>query len=198
MKRQTESSKTKLNIALMVCFDILLIVITVLLRIMYEKHGNPLMLTAFITMMTISYHFIMRIIVGQSVTVRYRNRDFNLNSFILRLRDFEPALYRKLRVRKWKKYAITAKPEQFDIKALTPDELIHNVAQAETVHWINVVLSFFPLVLIIPYGAAWVFIITSLGAALIDFRYVIIQRFNRPQMMKYKRFKERRNRRVGK
>ena len=69
------------------------------------------------------------------------------------------------------------------------DELLHNVAQAELVHRIIMVLSFGPLLLIIPYGVPMVFVVTSIVAALIDLQFVIIQRYNRPRVMKLLKMK---------
>ena len=71
-----------------------------------------------------------------------------------------------------------------DLRENSMDELLHNVAQAELVHRIIMVLSFGPLLLIIPYGVPSVFIVTSIVAALIDLQFVIIQRYNRPRVIK--------------
>ena len=86
---------------------------------------------------------------------------------------------------------ITAKPEQFDIRHISMEMLLHNVAQVELVHRIIMVLSFVPLVLIIPYGVPWVFILTSVFACLIDLQFVMMQRYNRPRII---RLMERQNR----
>ena len=45
-------------------------------------------------------------------------------------------------------------------------------------------LSFVPLVLIIPYGVPAVFILTSVFACLIDLQFVMIQRYNRPRVIR--------------
>ena len=86
---------------------------------------------------------------------------------------------------------ITAKPEQFDIRHISMEMLLHNVAQAELVHRIIMVLSFVPLILIIPYGVPLVFILTSVFACLIDLQFVMMQRYNRPRII---RLMERQNR----
>ena len=79
---------------------------------------------------------------------------------------------------------ITAKPEQFDLSTNSMEVLLHNMAQAELVHRIIMVLSFVPVLFIIPYGAPAIFITTSLVASLIDLLFVIMQRYNRPRVMK--------------
>ena len=178
------SRKTSRNMALMICIDIFMVVMTLFFVILYRKFGQGWMLTLYVTFLTISYHFVMRLIVGELITVRYRNRKFNLNSVGFRIYRFEPELYKRLNVKKRKKNIVTAKPEQFDISRNSTEALLHNIAQAELVHRIIMVLSFVPLLLIIPYGTPIIFIITSIFACLIDLQFVIIQRYNRPRVMK--------------
>lgn len=178
------SRKSSENIVLMICIDMLLVAMTVFFGILYHSFGQGWMLSAYVTFLTISYHFVMRLIVGQLVTVRYRNRKFNLNSPGFRLYPFESELYKKLKVKKWKANVITAKPEQFDISKNSMESLLHHIAQAELVHRIIMVLSFAPLVLIIPYGSPIIFIMTSIFSCLIDLQFVIIQRYNRPRVIK--------------
>lgn len=76
------------------------------------------------------------------------------------------------------------KTKQFDLEQNSAESLLHNIAMAELGHRIIMVLSFVPLILIIPYGTPAVFIITSVCACLIDLKYVIIQRYNRPRVLK--------------
>lgn len=178
------SGKTSRNMAIMICVNILMVAITVLFAILCRKYGQEWMLTLYVTFLTISYHFIMRLTVGELITIRYRNRKFNLNSVGFRMYQFEPELYKRLKVKKWKKNIITAKPEQFDISKNGMEEMLHNIAQAELVHRIIMVLSFIPLVLIIPYGAPIIFIMTSIFSCLIDLQLVIVQRYNRPRVIK--------------
>lgn len=172
------------TMAIMVFADILMIIITVLSGLLSRKYNQVWMLTLYVTFLTISYHFVMRLMVGEIVTVRYKNRKFNLNSAGFRVHKFEAKLYKRLNVKKRKKNIITAKPEQFDISKNNMEDLLHNIAQAELVHRIIMVLSFVPLALIIPYGAPMVFITTSIFSCLIDLQFVMIQRYNRPRVIK--------------
>ncbi len=178
------SGKTSRNMAIMICVNILMVAITVLFAILCRKYGQEWMLTLYVTFLTISYHFIMRMTVGELITIRYRNRKFNLNSVGFRMYQFEPELYKRLKVKKWKKNIITAKPEQFDISKNGMEGMLHNIARAELVHRIIMVFSFVPLVLIIPYGAPIIFIMTSIFSCLIDLQLVIVQRYNRPRVIK--------------
>ena len=182
--KQAMNRKTAKNIVILIVVNLVFIMLTVGFAVLHYMYDEGWMLSAYVTFLTISYHFSMRLIVGEAVTVIYRKREFNLDSVGFRIHSFEKDLYRRLNVKKWKLHMITAKPEQFDLLENSMDDLLHNMAQAELVHRIIMVLSFVPLLLIIPYGAPMVFIVTSIVAALIDLQFVIIQRYNRPRVMK--------------
>ena len=188
MKRAV-NRKTAKNIVILIWVNIVFITFTVVFAVLHNMYDEGWMLSAYVTFLTISYHFSMRLIVGEVVTVIYRKREFNLDSVGFRIYGFEKDLYRRLNVKKWKLHMITAKPEQFDLRENSMDDLLHNMAQAELVHRIIMVLSFVPLLLIIPYGVPMVFVVTSIVAALIDLQFVIIQRYNRPRVMKLLKMK---------
>ena len=59
--------------------------------------------------------------------------------------------------------------------------------QSELVHEINVIFSFFPVVLSIWFDSFFVFLITSTLGALFDLMFVMMQRFNRTRILKMKR-----------
>lgn len=174
--------KHSITIRRMIFFDAALLLLTALFFVLQRSCGGGWLLSVYVTLLTITYHFVMRILVGQAVTVRYRNRAFRLDSPGFRIYRWEPELYRMLRVRAWKGKLITARPEQFDLRRCAPEELLHNIAQAELVHRIIMPLSFVPLLLIPLYGAAPVFVITSVAACLIELPFVMIQRYNRPRV----------------
>ena len=187
--KQAMNRKTAKNIVILIVVNLIFIMLIVVFAVVHYIYRQGWMLSAYVTFLTISYHFSMRLIVGEAVTVIYRNRDFNLDSAGFHIHSFEKDLYRRLNVKKWKVHMITAKPEQFDLRENSMDDLLHNMAQAELVHRIIIVLSFVPLLLIIPYGVPMVFIVTSIAAALIDLQFVIIQRYNRPRVMKLLKMK---------
>lgn len=178
------SKKKSFTLTAIICMNIFFILMTILFYVLWRKLGGGGIQAAYITFLTTSYHFVMRIAVGEIVTVIYSNRKFDLTSVGFRQLKFEPKLYKALRVKKWKKFSITAKPNQFDLEQNSAESLLHNMAMAELAHRIIMVLSFVPLILIIPYGTPAVFIITSVCACLIDLKYVIIQRYNRPRVLK--------------
>lgn len=177
-------TKTSKKIVALVCFAAALLTASVILFVFYGRYGTPWIYPTAITLLTVFYHFAMRLAVGELVTLKYNKREFDINRADFRLMSFEGELYKKLKVKKWIKYAITAKPEKFDLRQVTLEQLLHNMLQAELVHRIICVLSFVPILFSIPFGNPGAFIITSVFACLVDLEYVIIQRYNRPRVIR--------------
>ncbi len=167
----------------MAIVSLILLVLALICLFCYQKSQLPWLRSIYISFLTTFYHIFMRFLVGEIVVIIFKNRSFNENSFIFRIHSYEPKLYKILKVKKWKTGVITAVPEQFDINKVGPKGLLHNMLQAELVHRIIMVLSFVPLLLIIPYGSPIIFILTSIIACFIDTTFVIIQRFNRPRII---------------
>lgn len=183
--------KTKGTLFIIIILTVLLGVLTAAFFILHRMYQKGWMNATAISCLTTFYHLAMRLAVGEAVTLIFAKREFPKDRLGFRLFGFEEELYRKLKVKKWIKYAKSAKPEQFDLSRVTPRELLHNVMQAELVHRIIMILSFVPLLFIIPFGEPFVFILTSIIACFIDLFFVIIQRFNRPRVEKLVELRER-------
>jgi len=156
--------------------------INLLLSRQYPNQNIYLIL--FITFLTTMLHLALRLIVGEIITLIGRHHLWDYNRPWFQLSSREKQLYKVLKVRKWKNKLITAIPEQFDLKERSCEELLQNMTQAEIVHEISMIASFVPMLLIIPYGEAAVFIITSVAGCVADWLFVIIQRFNRPRVLR--------------
>lgn len=158
-------------------------VITLFFDVLYRNTGDELSLTLAITFGTVSYHFIMRLLVGFLINylfdnhVDYRRRWFQVS-------DVEQKFYDKIKVKQWKGKMPTYDPMCFDRRIHTWDEIAQAMCQAEMVHEVIIILSFVPIFASIPFGSLFVFIITSVLAACYDAIFVIMQRYNRPRIMK--------------
>ena len=140
-------------------------------------------LAVVITFGTIAYHFIMRLLTG-FVIDRVLNNHVNYRARWFRVSEIEQKFYKKINVKKWKGKMGTYDPSVFDNKIHSWDEIAQATCQAELVHEAIIILSFVPIVLSIPFGALGVFVITSVLAAGFDAIFVIMQRFNRPRILK--------------
>ena len=129
------------------------------------------------------YHFAMRLLVGYILNCTMRNKADYTKAWY-RLQSFEIRLYKTLKVKNWKGNMPTYDPNLFDPKLHSWDEIVQAMCQAEIVHEVIAVLSFLPLLAAIPFGSFGVFLITSALAACYDLCFVIMQRYNRPRIIK--------------
>lgn len=139
--------------------------------------------TLSITFGVTSYHFIMRLITGVGLDLILKN-NIDGNGKWFREKPVENKIYKLLKVKKWKKHMPTYNKEYFDIKKHTAEEIIAASCQAEIIHEIIIVLSFLPISLCLWFDPDAVFIITSVLAAVFDSFFVIMQRYNRPRLIK--------------
>ena len=141
-----------------------------------------------ITLFTVFYHFAVRLLVG-GVTNKILNNKVDYNKIWFKQRKFEQKLYKKLKVKKWKAKVPTYEPELFSIDEHSLDEIAGAMCQSEIVHEINVLISFVPIIFSIFVGDFWVFFITSILSAMLDLVFVIIQRYNRPRVIRLMKMK---------
>jgi hypothetical protein len=140
---------------------------------------EPITITIGVTL----YHFAMRLAVGNIVNLIMKNKADH-NNLWFRPKGFENKLYRLLRVRRWQKHIPTYSPETFDTGKKNVKEIVGATCQAELVHEIIMLLSLLPIALIPLFGAGAVFIITSVLSMLFDSLFVILQRYNRPKLVR--------------
>ena len=154
--------------------------------------GGGAWIAVTVTCATFAYHFCMRLAVGYAVNGIMRNRA-KLSRGWYRPRAFEKRLYALLRVRKWRDRLPTYAPELFSRERHTLEEIAMAMCQAEIVHEIIALLSFLPLAFVPWLGAFWVFLITSCLSAGGDLLFVILQRYNRPILLRVIEKQEKRN-----
>lgn len=133
-----------------------------------------------VTAFTIFYHLWVRLLVGgltKRLPIDYRQRWF-------RERAFEKSLYQVLRVRKWKDKALTYDPDAFSLRKNSLEEVANAMAKAEADHWLNQLISLSTLLFAIPWGELWIFLLTALCAMVFDAQFILIQRYNRPRVVR--------------
>lgn len=143
----------------------------------------PGFLSTAVTFGTIAYHLDMRLFVGVLVDQILHNHVDYRKSWFSSL-PFEARFYQVLRVKRWKKRLPAYTPALFSLREHSPEEIAQAMCQAEIVHEINVILSFLPLLGALRWGSFPVFLFTSLAAAGFDLSFVILQRYNRPRILR--------------
>ena len=155
---------------------------TSVFTVLYMKTAGGLLLSLAITFGTVSYHFVMRLLVGLSFQAVMQNRaDYGRRWY--RVGKREMALYEALRVKQWKRRMPTYESALFDPRLHTWDEVAQAMCQAELVHETIALLSFLPIAAGIWFGAYPVFIVTSVLSAGYDLLFVMMQRYNRQRIM---------------
>lgn len=159
------------------------VVSTIILVVLYNEIQSSVLLSLTITMGTISYHLVMRLIVGTVFQLTMHN-EADVNKRWYRVGERELAIYDKINVKKWKKRMPTYDNSAFDPKKHSWDEIAQAMCQAELVHEVNILMSFLPIVEGVWFGDYLIFVITSVLAAGYDLAFVMMQRYNRQRIMK--------------
>ena len=144
---------------------------------------NYLVLLTGIVTFTIMYHFWVRIIMGNVSKLFKKNIRYNQAFF--KERKFEKGLYKFLRVKEWKGKALTYNPESFSLKEHSLEEIANTMTKSEVDHWINEIISLTSIL----FSFIWpelsiAFIISAIVAMIFDSQFIIIQRYNRPRVLK--------------
>jgi hypothetical protein len=154
---------------------------TAVLAILDHFRHPDWLLPAAITAGTTFYHFAMRLIVG-AVVPNFIKQPRNRKWFYPK--NFEKNLYTVLKVKHWKDHWPTYNPASFSLRSHAPEQILHTSCVSEAVHEVIILLSFIPLLFSLRWGAFPVFLITSVLAAVFDCSFVIIQRYNRPRLLR--------------
>lgn len=145
-------------------------------------YRNGVVLWTGITAFTIMYHFWVRIIMG-NVSKLLKNH-INYKQWWFKEKKFEKGFYKFLRVKDWKGKALTYNPESFSLKNHSLEEIANTMSKSELDHWINEVISLTTILFAIPWGMFWIFLTTAIAAMIFDSQFIIIQRYNRPRIVK--------------
>jgi hypothetical protein len=149
---------------------------------------TPFTKSVAITLGTFTYHFVMRLLVGHLINKIFQS-NVNYNRKWFKTTKIENKIYKFLRVKQFKKHVPTYQPQAFSLENGI-QSVIKATCQAEIVHEIIVVLSFLPTIMCIWFGEFLVFFITSVLAALVDVLFIVLQRYNRPRLLKLIKVKE--------
>jgi len=179
-------SKTKRSgpAIFMYCVITITVLTSIICFVLYYRniYGNRIILWTGITAFTIMYHFWVRIIMG-NISKLFK-KYINYKQWWFEERKFEKGLYKLLRVKQWKGKALTYNPESFSLKEHSLEEIANTMTKSEVDHWINEIISLTTVLFAIPWGELWIFLLTAIIAMIFDSQFIIIQRYNRPRVIK--------------
>lgn len=166
-----------------VVIAVTLILSTICFIIYYSLgHKNNIILWTGITCFTIMYHLWLRIIMGNVSKLLKKHIGFDQAWF--KEKSFERSLYKFLRVKNWKGKALTYNPELFSLRNNSLEEIAKTTCKAELDHWINEIISLTTLFFALIWGKFWIFLATAVLAMVFDVQFIVIQRYNRPRLVK--------------
>ena len=145
-----------------------------------NKINSSALLWCGVVAFMIVYHLWLRLIMG-NVTKLFK-LSYKMKWF--KEQSFEKHLYKLLKVKKWKGKALTYNPELFCLKNNTYTQIAYSMTKAETDHWINELISLSSLLFAFIWGKFPIFLVSCIAAMLFDGQFIIIQRYNRPRILK--------------
>ena len=160
---------------------------TAALAVTYHLVPHDWLLSAAITTGTTFYHFAMRLVVG-SIVPSCIQKPMAHRWFAQK--RLAPRMYAFLRVKQWKDHMPTYAPASFSLRHNSLERIVYNSCVSEAVHTVIVLFSFVPILFSLWWDALPVFLITSILAALFDSCFIIMQRYNRPRLVRILRKKE--------
>lgn len=141
---------------------------------------NDIVLWVGIVSFMILFHFGGRIFMGEMT----KKLKINYNHPFYKQRKFEKKLYKILRVRKWKDKVLTFEPEMYDFQNRTLPQLATTMAKSELDHWINEIISIISIFFTLIWGCFPAFFISAVLAMIFDAQFIIVQRYNRPIVLR--------------
>lgn len=156
---------------------------SVLFGLLYYFWDIEWALSAAVTCGMFAYHMIIRFL-SPVILWGIFHRQYDHSGKWFRQKPWEKSLYQFLKVKEWKNRAITYDPSEYSMKEHSLEEIVNNMCHAELVHECIVVLGFLSLFFSIPFGSFPAFLITSVLSAVFECAFVVIQRYNRPRVVR--------------
>lgn len=158
-------------------------VLTIAASLLFSHFNKDIFLTLAVTFGTISYHLGIRLLIGFLYNAGMKNQADYTKKWYQPF-PWESRLYKFLKVKEWKRKAPTYDSTLFSSKGRTWVDIAQAMCQSELVHETNIIFSFLPIIASKWFGSFYVFLMTSICGAIFDLLFVIIQRYNRPRVIK--------------
>lgn len=133
--------------------------------------------------MILSYHVIVRLII-EMVCEAATKSGVDPTAEWYETSDIELRFYKAVGMRRIKSRLPKLEETDLTLKKQSVEDIIDATCRIELRHEVNMIASFLVLFCTIFFGYIWLYLLTSVAAALIDFSYVAVQRYNRPRLVK--------------
>ncbi len=136
-----------------------------------------------ILFMTAAYHLIIRLVIGTFGDAALE-KGIDTDNHWFADSNAEQSIYRAIGVKSWKNRLPALEPWKFSVKRRSLEDIIAESCRIEVVHEAGVVASLLSVLFSIPFGYLWFFVLTAALGCVFDMVFIIIQRYNRPRLMR--------------
>ncbi|MBQ8164863.1 MAG: hypothetical protein IJZ94_03520 [Clostridia bacterium] len=176
--------KKRKNIPIIMAMIMIISIIgTILSACMYIQTTHEFALYISIIFGTVAVHFFIMHISAPFVFLFFRKK-FNYSSFWFIPKNFEKNLYKILNVKKWKTKVPAYDSDEYSLETHTVEEVIMNMCHAEVVHEVLSITSYLPIIGGLAISHWGVLVLTSFVFSCCHLIFVIIQRYNRPRIVR--------------
>lgn len=176
--------KRKSNIPIIMAITMIISIIGTILNVyMYIKTTHTFALYIGIISGAVAVHFLIMHISAPFVFLIFRKK-FNYNSFWFMPKKFEKNLYKIMKVKKWKTKVPSYDSDEYSLETHNVEDVIMNMCHAEVVHEVIFVASYLPIIGGFVISHWGVLILTSFLFSCCHLIFVIIQRYNRPRIVR--------------
>lgn len=178
MKNKNRNVPLEIALIMLVC-----IILNVACMFLYVNMSHIWLYYIGLVFGVVAVHFIIMHMVAPCVFMVFRKR-YNYKSFWFNPKKFEANLYKKLQVKKWKAKVLAYNQDEYSLTKNTSEEIIMNMCHAEVVHEVIIFVGYLPLLFRFFISEFWFLFITSFLFGGVHMIFVIIQRYNRPRIIK--------------
>lgn len=158
------------------------IVLMFIFLALFVRSKSEWMLIIGVIMMNSGYQVITRLLVGTICEGVFEN-GVNSSANWFKTSDFEERFYGFLGIKYLKRNLPKTERTDFSLTQQSLQDIIDTGCEIEAEHEINIVVSMLSILLAIPFGYIWMFIVFAVGGVLYDFLFISVQRYNRPRLV---------------
>lgn len=150
---------------------------------LFVREKNDAFLVIGVLAMILSYHVTVRLVIEMACEAAMKN-GVDPSAEWYETSEAELRFYKAVGMRRFKSRLPKLDETDFTLRKQSIEDIIDATCRVEVRHEVNMIASFLVLFFTIFFGQIWLFLITSIAAALVDFSFVAVQRYNRPRLVR--------------
>ncbi len=148
---------------------------------LFVRSKNGVMLIFGVIMLNAGYQVITRLLVGTICEGIFEN-GINSSAEWFKTSEAEERLYGFLGIKYLKRNLPKFERTDFSLTRQSLQDIMDTGCEIEVEHEVNILISMLGMLLTVPFGQTWVFVVFAVGAVLYDLLFIAVQRYNRPRL----------------